>query len=129
MRRAMMSVAILAVVTMGCDRRPRYAPYPVQIDLLLYPTSSGGCAVVAVPQHAYARRDDALVWNIVNDACGGVDVKAITFDIPGVIDVEDRGDKKQRKGKVKPKAEYAKYKYTVELSNSFRHDPEVEIWP
>ncbi len=131
------TVLMLAVLGAGCDRTsppppvptPTPAPrLPVHIVLFVYPAPAvkGECAVVTVPQHADVNQKDDLVWDVVNDACEKAGDVTISFKTP-VVDLE-KGDRKQKKGKVKADAPYGTHKYSVELvASGFVEDPEIEI--
>jgi hypothetical protein len=141
----------LSALLAACQPAPSPAPSPTPpptttppaeayqtvtyVTLLAYPYKSG-CAVVAIPYHAYVKKDGDIVWDIVDDACPVTKVE-IKFAEANIVELESDESPaakhapvphKQKKGKVKGAADKIPHKYTVTV-DGFSHDPEIEIWP
>ena len=119
------TVAVLAALGSGC-----VGTYPpgkaVHITVFVYPApeARGGCGVVTIPQHAFARQGGDVVWDISSDACSAAGEVTVDID-PKVVEMGEK-DRKQKKGKVKGSP--GTYKYKVALGSGFVEDPRIEIW-
>jgi hypothetical protein len=133
MRRSRLVVLslIFTVVGGGCYKFTGYPPSGKAIHLAIVVSAARGqtqgkYTTTTFPQFQPVRRNDDLVWDIVDPCNAGVKV-AVQFRDPTVVEV-DNSEAGQKKGKVKGQLA-GRYKYSILIEGVVVEDPEIEIWP
>jgi hypothetical protein len=130
--------------------RPGRPRYPVHVTVLVFPqptgSAAGACAVVTVPHSAQVSLTDhdALVWDVVDDACKAADFQVTSpargfaryFEAP-VGQPNEVTRHLRKRAAVKAGARLGgpseALKYAVEVKTAagqtLREDPEIVIWP
>jgi hypothetical protein len=129
MRNQRLMVLSLALLGVGAHcRQPLCAPpagQPIRLAIVLKHAGEK-CTTETFPQCQHARRNDKLIWKVVNAA---PPCTKVTLQFPSNVEAiqVDYKDPNNIAGTVTGKK--GRYKYSVLVNGSVTEDPEIEIWP
>jgi hypothetical protein len=129
MQNQRLTVLSLALLGVGAHcRQPLCVPpagQPIHLAIVVK-LAAGKCTTETFPQCQHARRNDKLIWRVVNAAAP---CSKVTLQFPSGAEVLqlDYKDPSNIAGTVTGKK--GRYKYSVLANGTVTEDPEIEIWP